>query len=157
MFNAKSFFQNFNGQQKSVYRFFVWGYSVGGPVYIPKLFNTQKKKLFFFFSQEYTKQKPATQSGYANMPTLAQRAGDFSGYTDANGVPFALTDPTTGNPVPGNNIAALVALNPAAAKAGQAILNALPLPNICGHSGVSASDCIVDAQYSSQQFQRNFY
>ena len=27
MFNAKSFFQNYNGQQKSVYRFFVWGYS----------------------------------------------------------------------------------------------------------------------------------
>ena len=74
MFNAKSFFQNYNGQQKSVYRFFVWGYSIGGPVYIPKLFNTQKNKLFFFWSQEYTKQKPATLSGYANMPTLAQRA-----------------------------------------------------------------------------------
>ncbi len=71
MFNAKSFFQNFNGQQKSVYRFFVWGYSIGGPVYIPKLFNTQKKKLFFFWSQEYTKQKPGIQSGYANMPTAA--------------------------------------------------------------------------------------
>ncbi len=42
MFNAKSFFQNYNGQQKSVYRFFVWGYSVGGPVYIPKLFNTSE-------------------------------------------------------------------------------------------------------------------
>ena len=28
-----------------------------------------------------------------------------------------------------------MALNPAAAKAGQAMLNALPLPNICGHSG----------------------
>ena len=58
MFNAKSFFQNYNGQQKSVYRFFVWGYSIGGPVYIPKLFNTEKRKLFFFWSQEYTKQKP---------------------------------------------------------------------------------------------------
>ena len=43
---------------------------IGGPVYIPKLFNTRKHKLFFFWSQEYTKQKPATQSGYANMPTL---------------------------------------------------------------------------------------
>ena len=139
MFNAKSFFQNYNGQQKSVYRFFVWGYSIGGPVYIPKLFNTEKKKLFFFFSQEYTKQKPGTQSGYANMPTVAQRAGDFSGYTDGNGVPFSLTDPTTGNPVPNNNIAGLAALNPAAAKAGQAMLNFLPLPNICGHSGVAAN------------------
>ena len=136
MFNAKNFFQNFNGQQKSVYRFFVWGYSIGGPVYIPKLFNTEKKKLFFFFSQEYTKQKPATQTGYANVPTVAQRAGNFAGYTDTNGVPFSLSDPTTGNPVPNNNIAGLAALNPAAAKYGQAMLNFLPLPNICGHSGV---------------------
>lgn len=157
MFNAKSFFQNYNGQQKSVYRFFVAGYSIGGPVFIPGLFNTQKRKLFFFWSQEYTKQKPGVQSGYANMPTAAQRAGDFSGYTDGNGVPVALTDPTTGNPVPNNNIAALVALNPAAAKAGQAILNALPLPNICGHAGVAASGCVPDAQFASQQFQRNYY
>ena len=157
MFNAKSFFQNYNGQQKSVYRFFVGGYSIGGPVYIPGLFNTQKRKLFFFWSQEYTKQKPGVQSGYANMPTAAQRAGDFSGYTDGNGVPVALTDPTTGNPVPNNNIAGLVALNPAAAKAGQAILNALPLPNICGHAGVAASGCVPDAQFASQRYQRNYY
>ncbi len=157
MFNAKSFFQNYNGQQKSVYRFFVWGYSVGGPVYVPKLFNTQKKKLFFFFSQEYTKQKPATLSGYANMPTVAQRAGDFSGYTDTNGVPYPIYDPTTGNPVPNNNLTGLAALNPAAAKAGQAMLNALPLPNICGHSGVDSSNCIQDAQYGTQRYARNYY
>ena len=157
MFNAKSFFQNYNGQQKSVYRFFVGGYSIGGPIFIPGLFNTQKRKLFFFWSQEYTKQKPGVQSGYANMPTAAQRAGDFSGYTDGNGVPVTLTDPTTGNPVPNNNITALVALNPAAAKAGQAILNALPLPNICGHAGVAASGCVPDAQFASQQYQRNYY
>jgi hypothetical protein len=158
MFNAKSFFQNYNGQEKSVYRFFVWGYSIGGPIYIPKLFNTQKqKKMFFFWSQEYTKQKPGTQNGYANMPTVAQRAGDFSGYTDSNGQPFSLTDPTNGNPVPNNNIAGLIALNPAAAKAGQGMLNALPLPNICGHQGVDPSGCIQDAQYGSQQYQRNYY
>ena len=43
-----------------------------------------------------------------------------------------------------NNIAGLAALNPAAAKAGQAMLAALPLPNLCGRPGV-ASNCIVDA------------
>ncbi|MBZ5622991.1 MAG: carboxypeptidase-like regulatory domain-containing protein [Acidobacteriia bacterium] len=157
MFNAKSFFQNYNGQQKSIYRFLVWGYSIGGPVYIPKLFNTDKRKLFFFFSQEYTKQKPATQSGYANVPTLAQRAGNFAGYTDTNGVAYPIYDPTTGNPVPNNNLSGLTALNPAAAKAGQAILNFLPLPNICGHSGVDPNGCIQDAQYGTQQYARNYY
>ncbi len=157
MFNAKSFFDNLNGRPKSLYRFFVWGYSIGGPVYVPKLFNTEKKKLFFFFSQEYTRQKPATLSGYSNMPTLAQRAGDFSDYRDQNGLLVPLTDPTTGNPIPNNNVASLAALNPAAAKAGQGILNAMPLPNICGHQGVASSGCIQDAQFATQQWQRNYY
>lgn len=157
MFNAKNFFDNLNGRQKSLYRFFVWGYGIGGPVYIPKTFNTQKQKLFFYFSQEYTKQKPATLSGYANMPTAAMRAGDFSDYRDQNGVKVALTDPTTGNPIPGNLLTSLAALNPAAAKAGQSILNYLPLPNICGQPGVASSGCVQDAQFASQQWQRNYY
>src|ERR1022692_2739162 len=154
MFNANSFFNNYNGIPKPQYRFFVFGYSVGGPVYIPKVFNTQKKKLFFFFSQEYTRQKPGIQNGFVNMPTVAQRAGNFAGYADSNGVPYNLNDPSTGLPVPtglNNNISGLVA-DPAAAKAGQAILNFFPLPNICGHSGVATSGCVTDAQYVTQQY-----
>ena len=75
---------------------------------------------------QYRESRSSSSSGRRNTPSRsrprraatptcrpsAQRAGDFSGYTDANGVPVALTDPTTGNPVPGNNITALVALNP---------------------------------------------
>ena len=157
MFNANSFFRNYNGQPKSTYRFFVGGYSIGGPVYIPKIFNTQKTKLFFFWSQEYTKQKPQTQSGYANVPTAAQRLGDFSGYTDGNGKPISLRDPTTGNPIPNNNVAAFAsAFDPASQKYGQAILNFLPLPNLCGRPGVATSGCITDAD-SSQLYQRNYY
>jgi hypothetical protein len=159
MFNANSFFNNYNGVQKSFYRFFVWGYSIGGPVYIPKVFNTQKKKLFFFFSQEYTKQKPSTETGYYNTPTVAQRAGNFAGYSDANGVLYNLNDPSTGLPVPAglnNNISGLVT-DPAAAKAGQAILNFFPLPNICNHSGVSSSGCVTDAQFVTQQYSRNYF
>ena len=33
-----------------------FGYTVGGPIYIPGTFNADKKKLFFFWSQEYTGQ-----------------------------------------------------------------------------------------------------
>jgi len=162
MFNAHTWFQNYNGgvnnptQQKSLYRFFVWGYSVGGPVYIPKLFNTQKKKLFFFFSQEYTKQKPATQTSYYNMPTTEQRLGHFAGYTDSNGLPYNLTDPTTGLTVPNNDISGLV-LNSSAAAKGQAMLNFFPLPNLCGHVGVAASGCVVDPTYATSQWSRNYW
>lgn len=68
-FNANTFFNNLDGVNKSLYRFFVFGYSIGGPVYIPKLWNTQKKRVFFFFSQEYTRQKPATFTGLGAVPT----------------------------------------------------------------------------------------
>ena len=105
MFNAKNFFDNYNGRQKSVYRFFVWGYSIGGPIYIPKLFNTKKQKLFFFWSQEYTKQKPGTQSRIRQHADRRACARATSPATPtATACPVALTDPTTGNPVPNNNI-----------------------------------------------------
>jgi hypothetical protein len=155
MFNAHNFFDNYNGTPKSLYRFFVWGYSIGGPVAIPKLPNVMKKKLFFFFSEEFTAQKPASQSGYANMPTAAQRAGNFAGYSNSNGVQYSLTDPTTGNPVPNNNIAGLV-LDPTAAAYGQAMLGYMAAPNICGHAGVGAG-CIVDPQFTTTQYSRNYY
>jgi hypothetical protein len=163
MFNAFPFFTNYNdsgdignGPQKPIYRYFVWGYSIGGPVYFPKHFNTQKKKLFFFFSQEYTVQKPGIQSGYVNQPTAAQRVGNFAGYADQNGNPYNLTDPTTGNPVPNNNIAPLV-LDATAAKYGQAMLNFNPLPNICGNSGVASTGCVQSGTFASTEYQQNYY
>jgi hypothetical protein len=159
MFNAKSFFQNYNNQQKSVYRFFVWGFSVGGPVYIPKVFNTQKKKLFFFVSQEYTKQKPQTQTGYTNTPTTAQRAGDFSAYADQNGKAIALRDPTTGGTIANNNLNLIAgSFDKASRTYGQAMLNFLPMPNLCNAaSGIPApTGCLVDPD-SSQAYKRNYF
>lgn len=35
------------------FRFNQFGYSVGGPIYVPRIWNTQRSKLFFLFSQEY--------------------------------------------------------------------------------------------------------
>ena len=34
-----------------------YGYTIGGPIYIPGVFNADKKKLFFFWSQEFQKRK----------------------------------------------------------------------------------------------------
>ena len=163
MFNANRFFDNYsdlgdigNGVQKRQYRFFVFGYSVGGPIYVPKLFNRDKKKLFFFVSQEYTRQKPGIQNGFLNMPTAAQRTGNFAGYADGNGQAFNLTDPTTGNDVPNNDLRTLVT-NPTASAAGKAMMNFFPLPNICGQPGVATAGCITDGAFAQQQYQRNYY
>src|SRR3569833_2889440 len=59
---------NVNGQKVATaiqpYRFNVETYSIGGPIMIPHKFNSDRKKLFFFWSQEYTGQfvPSATQS-----------------------------------------------------------------------------------------------
>ena len=85
MFNANTFFNNYNGQTKAFYRFMDVAYSFGGPLYIPKLFNTAKKKVFFFVSQDYLGQRSNPASGYANVPNPNQRKGDFSFYPATNG------------------------------------------------------------------------
>jgi hypothetical protein len=85
MFNANSFFNNYNGQPKSFYRFMVENYSIGGPVYIPKVFTRLKNKVFFFVSQEYLGQRSNPAFGYANVPNPNQRKGDFSYYPNAQG------------------------------------------------------------------------
>ena len=85
MFNANSFFNNYNGQTKSFYRFMVENYSIGGPIYIPHHFNTAKNKVFFFVSQEFLGQRSNPAVGYADVPNPNQRAGDFSFYPNAQG------------------------------------------------------------------------
>ena len=141
MFNAKNFFTNYNGQTKPQYRFFIWNYTIGGPIYIPKKWNTQKKRLFFFWSQEYTRQKPGPASGYVNVPNANQRNGDFSYYTNSNGaiVSNSLRNPLTGvfftpstsNPSLANFAQYSGNFDAASEKYGAAMLNFYPLPNLC--------------------------
>ena len=72
------------------------GGNVGGPVWIPKLYNG-KNRTFFFFSYEHTSNgKASTSSG--QTITEAERSGDFSNSPD--GIPVI-------NGVPTPNIAAL--------------------------------------------------
>jgi hypothetical protein len=65
------------------------GYGIGGPVWIPKLFNKEKDKLFFFFSQEHQKRFiPPAGPVRVTVPTAAEREGDFSRTVDSAGQPF---------------------------------------------------------------------
>ncbi len=58
-----------------------FGYTIGGPVYIPGIYNTNKQKTFFFWSEEWRRElTPASGFfGSTPVPTTAERAGDFSG------------------------------------------------------------------------------
>lgn len=127
-FNANNFFNNRNGLDKPRYRFNSWTYNVGGPVYIPKVFNRDKNKLFFFWSQEFW---PTTLgfTGTVTVPTGLERIGDFSQSVDLNNRLIPIRDPQTGQPFPGNRIPAgrLDA-------DGQALLNIFPEANFFDRS-----------------------
>jgi hypothetical protein len=75
-----------------------FGGTVGGPVYIPKVYNGQNKT-FFFFAYEAFRQRAGT-IGRWKVPTAEMRNGDFRGLVDSAGTlskiynPY-LTDPNT--------------------------------------------------------------
>ena len=57
--NANNFFNNRSNIARPIYRYMILGYSIGGPAYIPKVFNKDKTKFFFFFTQEFARTKTA--------------------------------------------------------------------------------------------------
>jgi hypothetical protein len=73
-----------------------YGFSIGGPVIIPKLFNG-RNKLFFHLSMEWYRLNN-TDLTFMSLPTAAEKAGNFS----ATGL--TIYDPTTGKPFPNNTI-----------------------------------------------------
>ncbi len=70
-----------------------FGASMGGPLYIPKVYNG-KNKTFWFFAWESRRQLSDAYLGY-HVPTAAMRAGDFSGLVNSNGIQTKIYDPIT--------------------------------------------------------------
>lgn len=122
--NANSFFNNSFGRPRDRYRYDLFGYTVGGPVYIPKVLERTREKLFFFWSHEIAPQKVPTAITFLSVPSAEERRGDFSRTLEADGRLIPIRDPSTGQPFPGNLMpASRIDAN------GQAILNLLPQSN----------------------------
>lgn len=78
MFNARPWESgNDPAHPNPPYKKHDFGYTVGGPVFIPNHYNADKKKTFFFFSEEWRREKNPS-SILANVPADAERGGDFS-------------------------------------------------------------------------------
>jgi hypothetical protein len=138
--NANTWRNNRDGVPRAYYHQNYVGYTIGGPVYIPGKFNTNKDKLFLFWSDEYQRQLlPADQNGNSifrsNVPTALERTGDFSQSVDKNGCPLTVAksgcptppqilDPLTRQPFPNGQIPQSMLYGP-----GMKLLNFFPLPN----------------------------
>jgi hypothetical protein len=101
--DANGYANNFLGQRIPKYRYNVYGFSFGGPVYIPKLYNG-RNKTFFFVSQEWQRLINDAAGVQALLPMQSERNGDFS----QSGVRASSSAAWTLGPVPvctayGNN------------------------------------------------------
>lgn len=54
-----------------------WGFTAGGPVWIPKVYNG-RNKTFFFVNYEEFHDNFINSTAFVTVPTLAMRSGDFS-------------------------------------------------------------------------------
>jgi Carboxypeptidase regulatory-like domain len=126
-FNANGFFNNAAQNPRPAYKRNDFGYTLGGPVYIPGHYNTDKQKTFFFWSQEWRiNRNPLTLD--QGVPSDAERAGNFtdictpgSGFTDF--CPSTVSAPSYTLPSIDPNGTALLASVPHANETGQAALN----------------------------------
>jgi len=131
--NANNFFNNTTGLQRPLYRYNYFGYDIGGPIALPLThYNRSRDKLFFFFNQEFFKQLIPRTATYIQVPTAAERAGNFAASVDGNGNAILIVDPLStgncsgtthacfpGNVIPANRLSPL----------GQSLLKIIPLPN----------------------------
>src|SRR5207249_9515220 len=77
--NANSWDNNFFKTPKPRDHQNDFGGSLGGPVWIPKIYNGRDKAFFFFSWEQYRNNLgTSTSSNPSTLPTDAERTGDFS-------------------------------------------------------------------------------
>jgi hypothetical protein len=134
---------------------------VGGPVYIPKVYDGRNKTFWYFGFTNLDRTQVLTQ--YLTVPTLPERQGDFSALLPL-GSSYQIYDPFswksngngsyTSKPLPNNIIPASVLATPAS-KVGMGFLQFWPLPNNVG--GPSYSPNGTNDFYCDQSGQSNEY
>lgn len=143
--NANTFFNNKAGIPRAPFTQNQFGFNLGGPVYIPKLFNG-RNKTFFFVDYEGYRQRQG-QSYTETVPTVAERSGDLSALSAALNAPIYDPLTTCGGANPGapacapgqaqfsrtqfaGNMIPASRLNPTSLK----MLTLYPLPNTTGNA-----------------------
>src|SRR5262249_38695481 len=88
--DASSYFEDRRGILKQN----DFGWSFGGPVWVPKIYKG-KDKTFFFSTMEWFRNRRAGQPFNTSVPTPEMFNGDFSKWVDAAGNVIPIYDPTT--------------------------------------------------------------
>jgi hypothetical protein len=134
--NDKLDARGFFAARRSVHRENQYGGTVGGPIYIPKVYDGRNKS-FFFFNYDGFKYRSGAASLVGSVPTAAFRAGDLSTLLNPDGSLLQLYDyystapdgqggytrlPFSNNQIPSNLIS----------EVSKKIMSYVPLPNVPG-------------------------
>lgn len=87
------------GRIKQVLRYNQYGGTLGGPVWIPKLYNG-RNRTFFFTGWEQWKWRSTGAPQLGAVATALERTGDFTRTFDARGQRIPIYDPATTRPNP---------------------------------------------------------
>ena len=150
--NANSWINNAKGLPRNLFRYNDPGYTIGGPIFIPKLLPQTRNKLFFFFSQEWQQQLAPNSPRNVQIPTALERQGNFSQSVDSSGKPVTIKDPLNGQSFAGNIIPASRLYAP-----GVALLNLFPQPNVTGQVGYNYSSQLSNTQNRREDLLRVDY
>lgn len=88
--DSRRFFED----RKGKYKQHDFGWSAGGPVWIPKVYDG-RNKTFFFASGEWFRNRVGAGSGRFSIPTPEMFNGDFRNWVDANNRQLPIYDPAT--------------------------------------------------------------
>lgn len=125
--DAKAYSLTGLGTTKASYNLPRFGAFLGGPLNIPKIFNSGNK--WFFFAGWNGNRGSTPYDAFSTVPTLAERAGDFSGATYKNGNPVQIFNPVTRQQFQFNGTSNVVDPSLITAQA-KALLQYIPLPNL---------------------------
>ncbi len=140
-FDARSFF----AQKVDPLRFNDFGGTIGGPVFVPGKFNSDRNKLFFFYSEEwkYIRQGQTTVN---SVPTGLERSGDFRGSPLAAPVDPATKTPFADRVVPASRWS----------KNGPLLLKPYPLPNFSGPGGNYVATGMAQTDYREELLRLDY-
>ena len=105
-YDANDYFNKFNGANnpRQSLDYNVYGFNIGGPAYIPGVYNTDRQKTFFFVNEEWRNIKQGSSTNSNNtIPTAdIPKAGQDLHYVkppfSVSGLPLGIAVPNVGDP-----------------------------------------------------------
>lgn len=141
-FDANNFFNNLEGLARPAFHRDQFGFTAGGPLYLPHIYS-QRDKTFIFGTYEGLRQQTPTTL-LTTVPTVLQKQGNFSQTFNEDGSQAVIYNPFTTvfsggvysrQPFPGNIIPTNL-LNPVSLK----LLAYYPNPNEAGNAVTGANN-----------------